>query len=281
MIRFHPYAGRAPLVLALLALMTAGCRFPGQPKDADRPIPPDRVLAFDALYRQNCSGCHGADGKLGPAPPLNDGLFRAIVPTKTVEDVVAGGRPGSLMPAFGTEQGGPLTKAQVAVLVNEIKGIPYRVEEKDQEVEVVRDPKGAAPAWGAPGPASEGAPPYLAAADAIGDAAAGRSRFATACASCHGDHGQGVSKDGRIARAINEPAFLSLISDQNLRRIMITGRSDLGMPDYAHHGKEALTPEDVLNLVAFLRTQGNSTPTSHPEPAAAGEAHHDGTASEP
>ena len=75
----------------LLALMAAGCSFPGQPKEADRPIPPDRVLAFDALYRQNCSGCHGADGKLGPAPPLNDPLFRAIVPEKTVEEVVAGG----------------------------------------------------------------------------------------------------------------------------------------------------------------------------------------------
>ena len=53
------------LLLAPLALLAAGCTFPGQPKEADRPIPPDRVLAFDALYRQNCSGCHGTDGKVG------------------------------------------------------------------------------------------------------------------------------------------------------------------------------------------------------------------------
>ena len=43
---------------------------------------------------------------------------------------------------------------------------------------------------------------------------------------------------GRAARAgpvgaINDPAFLALISDQALRRIVITGRPDLGMPTYA------------------------------------------------
>ena len=215
-------------------------------------------MAFDALYRQNCAGCHGADGNWGPAPPLNDPLFRALVPVQTVAAVVAAGRPGTLMPAFSSEQGGPLTPAQVAVLVNEIKGIPYRVIEKEQDgnsgaVEVVRDPEGAAPTWGSPGPAPENAPPYLAPSNGSGDAGAGRDRFLAACASCHGDHGQGTPKEGRPALAINDPAFLSLVSDQGLRRIAITGRADLGMPDYAHDGKEALTPADVTNLVAFLR----------------------------
>ena len=43
---------------------------------------------------------------------------------------------------------------------------------------------------------------------------------------------------GRAARtatcvgAINDPAFLALISDQALRRYAITGRPDLGMPAY-------------------------------------------------
>ena len=51
---------------------------------------------------------------------------------------------------------------------------------------------------------------------------------------------------------IRDPAFQNLVSDQDLRRIVITGRADLGMPDYAHRGKEALTAEDVTNLVALL-----------------------------
>ena len=279
MTRSHPYTGRSPLVLALLALGVAGCGFPGQPNPADRPIPPDRVMAFDALYRQNCAGCHGAEGKLGPAPPLNDPLFRALVPEKTVQDVVAGGRHGTLMPAWAQEQGGPLTPAQVAVLVYEIKGIPYRIEETPEgdktRIDVVCDPSGRAPKWGTPDPPPQNAPPYLAPKDGAGDAGAGHDRFLTACASCHGDHGQGVPKDGGLARTINDPAFLSLLSDQVLRRIVIAGRADLGMPDYAHHGKEALTPEDVTNLVAFLRTQRSATSEPHSEPDVTGEAHHE------
>ena len=36
-----------------------------------------------------------------------------------------------------------------------------------------------------------------------------------------------------MAGALNDPDFLALLSDQALRRIAITGRSDLGMPGYS------------------------------------------------
>ena len=88
----HSHKGRWRL-LPLLAVLAAGCDLPGQPKPADRPVPADQVMDFDALYAQNCAGCHGADGKLGPAPPLNDPLFRAIVPEEELVDVVTEGGP--------------------------------------------------------------------------------------------------------------------------------------------------------------------------------------------
>ena len=163
--RSHPYTVGSSLFLPLLAFGAAGCAFTGQPDPASRPVAPDRVMAFDSLYRQNCAGCHGADGKTGPAPPLNDALFRAIVPVETVEAVVAAGRHGTLMPAFSKEHGGPLTPAQVAVLVNEIKGIPYKVIEESEDsgpIQVVRDAGGTAPAWGVPEAAPLGTPSYLA-----------------------------------------------------------------------------------------------------------------------
>ncbi len=74
-----------------------------------------------------------------------------------------------------------------------------------------------------------------------------------ACASCHGDDGRG----GKSAGAINDPNFLALISDQALRRYVITGRPDLGMPDYADpkgrpEGFQPLTSQDVANVVALL-----------------------------
>ncbi len=56
--------------------------------------------------------------------------------------------------------------------------------------------------------------------------------FARACAGCHGNQGQGGKNGEQQVGAINNQAFLALISDQALRRYAITGRPDLGMPAY-------------------------------------------------
>src|ERR1700722_454030 len=83
-----------PLWLFLLCVsFIPGCELPGKPKLAAKPIAADKVVGFDALYSQNCAGCHGADGRLGPAPPLNDAIFLAIVPDRVLASVVAKGRP--------------------------------------------------------------------------------------------------------------------------------------------------------------------------------------------
>jgi hypothetical protein len=81
--------------------------------------------------------------------------------------------------------------------------------------------------------------------------------FARACAGCHGKEGQGVDVDGNRRRKIKDPAFLALISDQQLRRYVITGRPDLGMPPYdGTMGRpddfKALTADEVDSLVALL-----------------------------
>ena len=80
-------------------------------------------------------------------------------------------------------------------------------------------------------------PPYLAPAGAGGgNKDEGARVFARACAGCHGSQGQGGKNGERPVGAINDPAFLALISDQALRRYAITGRPDLGMP--AFDGKD-------------------------------------------
>ena len=60
-----------------------------------------------------------------------------------------------------------------------------------------------------------------------------------------------------MAGAINDVAFLALTSDQTLRRIIITGRPDLKMPDYASRDGRAkdfapLTSAEIDDLVALL-----------------------------
>jgi cytochrome c oxidase cbb3-type subunit 3/ubiquinol-cytochrome c reductase cytochrome c subunit len=247
-------------LVTLSCLLLAGCDLPGKPDPADRPVPPEDVMEFTALFRRNCAGCHGADGKLGPAPPLNDPLFRAIVPKKVLEKVISGGRKGTSMPAFARAKGGTLTAAQVQVLVHQIKGIPYEVVEDEKgkdRFKVEPHAEGIAPKWGPVGQAPPGKkgppPPPYQLDEKPGDPRRGAKLFALACAACHGTGGRGGDKAG----ALHDPAFLALISGQALRRIIITGRSDLGMPDYQVQESRSpkfkpLTSQDVSDLVALL-----------------------------
>jgi mono/diheme cytochrome c family protein len=200
---------------------------PGKPNEKNKPKPANKVLDFSKLYSRSCAGCHGADGRFGPAPPLNDPIFLAIVPDAELLKVITNGRPGTSMPAFLQDLGGPLTAAQVKAVAEGIK-----------------------PRWG-PGQAPTDVPAYR--ADGKGDPGQGARVFARACAGCHGDAGTGTKDIGPI----HTPAFLGLVSDQALRRVIITGRSDLGMPNFAAGdsrglGFKPLTSKDVADLVALL-----------------------------
>jgi mono/diheme cytochrome c family protein len=204
-------------------------------------VPADQVADFDTLYRARCAGCHGADGRLGPAPPLNDPLFLAIVPDEELLRVIRDGRvvgPGQKtpMPAFAREKGGPLTARQVEALANGVKA-----------------------RWGG-APPEETPPPYLAPKE-TGDKERGAKLFDLACSACHGDDGRG----GERAGAVHDRAFLALISDQALRRIIITGRHDLGMPEWSNDEWrspkfQSLTSGQINDLVALLASwrQGES-----------------------
>src|SRR5258708_34540633 len=108
------------------------------------------------------------------------------------------------MPAFAQSAGGLLTDEQINVITS---GIVLR--------------------WGRKG-ILDGTNPPSYAAKTTADAARGEAAFGTYCASCHGSEGHGESK----ASAINNDSFLALVSDQGLRTIVITGRPDLGAPDW-------------------------------------------------
>lgn len=226
------------LVAMAFPLILIGCDpLPGKPDPTHRPIAPNLVVDFDTLFQANCAGCHGRDGRLGPAPPLNDTNFLAIVPDAELHDLIHNGRAGTLMPGFATLNGGTLTDVQIEVLAT---GLKSRWPEQKLDSGIL--------------------PPYLVAA---GNLESGKGVFEKACASCHGTEGE-----GGMVGAINDRAFLSLISDQALRRIVITGRPDLGMPNYADkEGRDddflPLTSEeinDVVSLLASWRTP-DASPT--------------------
>jgi mono/diheme cytochrome c family protein len=225
-------------------------------------MPADQVVEFEKLFATHCCGCHGAGGSLGPAPPLNDPLFRAGVSREELVRTITSGRRGTPMPGFSPEAGGTLTTTQIEVLIAEIKGTPYRVDRtesaKGVELSVVPDPAGRIPVWGPLPGYPKNAPEFHARPeheDPADPSQVGRGDrvFESACSSCHGADGGGGG-----AGAIHDPAFLSLISDRALRRIIITGRPDLGMPDYSNSSGrgddfQPLTTADVDDLVAFLQ----------------------------
>jgi mono/diheme cytochrome c family protein len=251
----EPHLRRFGITLSLL--LVSGCSWPGLAKPEEPPVPAEREKSFGPLYARNCAGCHGANGTMGPAPPLNDPLFRALVPQKELESVITKGRPGTLMPAFARDNGGTLTPVQIQVLVSQIKGIPYTVITREGEVKVLQGIPDVALEWGEPERAPANAPPYLipeAKADGTGDKERGETVFALACSRCHGDRGEG-GENGK--NRINDPNFLALLSDQALRRIAITGRPDFDMPNYAGKKERSahfhpLTSRDVTDLVALL-----------------------------
>jgi mono/diheme cytochrome c family protein len=229
--------------LLLVVVSISGCsdKLPGKPTDADKFVLPQNVKDFEKLYAQRCAGCHGDDGTLGPGPPLNDAIYCALVGEDDLKKVIGGGRGGTLMPAWAVTAGGPLTEEQVAILARGIKHHEWKSPVGSQTVL----------------PAA----PSIAPPSAKGDPDNGEKLFAAACADCHGENGVGGDSG-----SLNNPAFLALTSDESLRRYIITGRSDLGMPDFAgDEGRgndfKPLTPQQVTDLVALL-AQWREKPSS-------------------
>jgi len=216
-------------MLAAWMLATAACgsqyRAPGRPSADAEWIPPAKIMDFSLLYASNCAGCHGQDGKVGPAIALGDPVYLAIADDATIRRVTAGGVPGTAMPAFAQHSGGMLTDGQVNAIVTGI-----RARWAKTNVLLGAD-----------------VPPY--AAKTPGDPQRGVAVYGVFCSSCHGPDGHG----GKRASSIVDGSYLALVSDQGLRTAVIVGRPELGAPDWRSDvpGKP-MSPEDVSDVVAWL-----------------------------
>jgi mono/diheme cytochrome c family protein len=239
---------RGLLVVGVLASSAVGCGWspPGQPSEV-----PAKTMEFRPLFDQHCRGCHGADGRMGPAPPLNDPLFLTIITDEQLREVITKGRQHTLMPSFGGKL--PDDPARLALGPVVERGLLT-----DGQIDVLV--KGLRSTWGkTPEPNAPPLPSYLSgkeldAALAKADSKHGRQVFATACATCHGTDGLGRTADGKPSTAgpLQQTAFLELTSDAVLRRIIITGRPDLKMPDFRKGDGRPLTEEQINDLAALL-----------------------------
>ena len=215
-----------------LVLLSA-CNTPnGQPQKGSEPVAPNHVVDFGTLYAQDCAGCHGAEGKGGASIALANPMYLAIVGENAVHNVVANGVRRTSMPAFAQSAGGLLTDEQINVITS---GIFSR--------------------WARKG-ILDGTNPPTYAARTNGDVAHGEIAFGTYCASCHGADGRGSK-----ASAISNDSFLALVSDQGLRTTVITGKPELGAPDWRGNvAGKPMSDQEITDVVAWLASRRVASP---------------------
>src|SRR5258705_4367833 len=94
-------------------MLLSACGIPhGQPSDGSEPVAPDQILEFGTLYGQNCSGCHGANGKGGPAVSLADPVYLAVADDAAIRKAITVGVGGKSMPAFSPNARGMVIDKQ-------------------------------------------------------------------------------------------------------------------------------------------------------------------------
>jgi cytochrome c oxidase cbb3-type subunit III len=166
---------------------------------------------------------------------LSDPVYLAIVDDDTLRSTISKGRPGTAMSAFAQTEGGMLTDEQVNAIV---RGIRERWSKSN--------------ALG-----GDVAPPY--AAKMPGDSANGQAVYSNYCSSCHGKGGAGGPKAGSVV----DKSYLTLITDQGLRTIVITGRPDFNAPDWRNNiAGHPMSDQEIADVVAWLASQRPNRPTS-------------------
>jgi mono/diheme cytochrome c family protein len=200
----------------------------------ESPAPrPEAVLDFHTLYSANCQACHGVGGHGGPAMELGNPEYQALVDDATLRKWISGGMPGTEMPAFAQSAGGFLTDAQIGVII-----------------------AGMRKEWGTPNTFAGATPPAYAQGPG-GDLKRGQAVYQARCASCH----QSPARE-----QVTSAAYLSLVSDQVLRTIIVAGRADIGQPDWRLAGGSSagapLSGQDVTDIVTYLGSLRNPAAVS-------------------
>ena len=232
------------VVFAAIVACTGCSHAPGFPQPGDEVSRPDKEFNFQVLYKQNCSGCHGDNGRDGAAIPLNNPAYLAIAGGDNIRTATAHGVSATLMPGFATSSGGMLTDQQIDALVHGMLHEWSRASEF----------------------AGVNLPPYS--SSSPGNALDGKKAYEEACARCHGVDGTGLDnateQGGGSRHSIVDRSYLTLVSDQSLRSIVVAGHPDKSTPDWRTYitgpGARSLTAQEINDIVAWIA--GHREPTS-------------------
>lgn len=241
MIKFYEVGLSFVIALALFSLSGCNIRLPGRPTEAERWRAPSEISDFSQLYKQNCAGCHGADGRRGAARSLNDSLYLAFVTDAAMKQVISDGRTGTNMPAFSQRAGGSLTDQQIDWLISGMRAAWAKPDASSGQKLPAYSVNQLAPEKDGTANVSVSS----------GDATKGTAAYQTYCARCHGADGAGGS-----AGSIVDPNFLTMVSEQGLRTTVVVGRADLGKPDWRSNlPGRPMTEQEISDVVAWLVSQ--------------------------
>ena len=170
-----------------------------------------------ALWDRYCALCHGAEGEgyaADNATRLNGQEILRTASDAFFVQAIGRGRPDTAMAAYGRELGGPLGDEEVDALVALIRSWQTEPSIDVSSLEV------------------------------RGDADRGAPIFASRCASCHGQLGEGAS-----AQSLSAWTFLEHASDGFLRYAIEHGRSGTAMPAFG----ATLSAQEIDDVVALIR----------------------------
>ena len=185
------------------------------------------------LFAANCAVCHGdrAQGRVG-ATLAKD--FPAIRVNALLKQTIANGVAGSVMPAWSTAKGGPLTDPQIEDIAAFIQSLSHQAP----TVIITRQATNA-PTLGRPSPAATMPP---------GNAERGARIFAENCAVCHGARGE-----GRIGASLQKD-FPSVNVQAALDATIARGVTGTKMPAWSKAFGGPLTDQEIADAATFIRS---------------------------
>jgi mono/diheme cytochrome c family protein len=181
------------------------------------------------IYSENCAVCHGIDGQGRVGATLAKD-WPSIRPDLRVRDTIVNGGPGLLMPAWSTENGGPLEQGEIDDLVCYILswqtgGPPFIFSTPTPIVLALTPPPGV-----------------------IGNVTNGANIYLQNCALCHGANGE-----GRIGADLSKD-WPSIRPDLRIRSVIVSGVEDTAMPAWSQANGGPLTETEIDDTVAYLLT---------------------------
>jgi cytochrome c oxidase cbb3-type subunit 3 len=179
------------------------------------------------LYQTYCQMCHGPDGQGRVGANLQD--FPGIAVNAAIQQTITNGIEGSVMPAFGEVQGGPLSDMDVTDITAYVSGILAGTE-----------PIAPAPVYEAP--EIEPIP------DISGDPSKGALVFQANCIACHGEEAQGgfgwpLAKNWPG----NQPEVF-------INQVVSSGINGTIMPGWSQAVGGPLSGEEIEDVTAYVLT---------------------------